>query len=93
VSSSTEGDARLGQLAPVKQGTSKMRNAIMIVAISILTASAAAAEPRDDAKQPRIKILRVRVVKDPVITADMLSPKLTFPQMPVESAVASVETR
>ena len=68
-----------------------MRNAIILVAISILAATAAAG-PRNDAKQPRIKILHIKVVKDPVITADMLSPKLTIPQ-PAESAVASVETR
>jgi hypothetical protein len=70
-----------------------MRNASIMVAISILAAAAYAAAPRDAAKEPRIKMLHVKVVKDPVITADMLSPKLALPQRPAESAVASVETR
>lgn len=64
-----------------------MRAAIL-VAMSVLAATAARAEPRDQ-QAPHITILKVHVVNDPVITADMMSPKLTFPQKPIESAVAS----
>jgi hypothetical protein len=70
-----------------------MRNAIIVVAISMLAAAAYAAVPRHAAKEPHITMLQVKVVKDPVITADMLSPKLTVPQMPAERAVASLERR
>jgi len=68
-----------------------MRNAIVLVAMSVLAAYAAA--PRHATKEPHITMLHVKVVKDPVITADMLSPKLTVPQMPAERAVASLEGR
>jgi hypothetical protein len=68
-----------------------MRNAIVLVAMSVLAAYAAV--PRDAAKEPHITMLHVKGVKDPVITADMLSPKLTVPQMPAERAVASLEGR
>jgi len=71
-----------------------MRHAIIMIAISILTTTAAAAaEPVNDVKGPRIAILRVKVVKNPVITADMLSPKLTIPQVPARNDVAFIEAR
>jgi hypothetical protein len=68
-------------------GRIKMRAAI-VVAMSVLAATAACAEPRDQ-QTPHITMLKVHVLKDPVITADMMSPKLTLPQKPVESAIAS----
>jgi hypothetical protein len=68
-----------------------MRKAIVLVTIAMLAAYAAA--PRDAAKEPHITMLHVKVVKDSVITADMLSPKLTVPQMPAERAMASLEGR
>jgi hypothetical protein len=71
-----------------------MRRAVIMIAISILaTTAAAAVEPVSDVKGPRITILRVKVVKNPVITAEMLSPKLTIYQVPARKDVASIEAR
>lgn len=62
--------------------------AMSIATMSVFAVTAARAEP-GARRTPHITILKVRVVKDPVITADMMSPKLTIPQEPIESAVAS----
>jgi hypothetical protein len=70
-----------------------MRTAIVIAMISVLGVAAGRFEARHDANNVPVKMPRVRVVKDPVITADMLSPKLTRPQGPSESRVASLGTR
>lgn len=70
-----------------------MRTAIVIAMISILGVAVGRFETRKDTNAVPVKILKVRVVKDPVITADMLSPKLTMPQGPAESTVASLDAR
>ncbi len=62
--------------------------AMSIVTMSVLAVTAARAEP-GVRRTAHITILKVHVVKDPVITADMMNPKLTIPQEPVESAIAS----
>jgi hypothetical protein len=70
-----------------------MRIALVIAMVSILGVAAGRFEMHRDAQAVPVKMLRVKVVKDPVITADMLSPKLTVPQQPAESTVASLEAR
>ena len=70
-----------------------MRIALILAMISILGVAVGRFEARKDANAVPIKVLKVRVVKDPIITAEMLSPRLTMPQSPAESAVASLEAR
>ena len=71
-----------------------MRIALILAMISILGVVAVGRlEARKDASAAPIEILKVRVVKDPVITADMLSPRLTMPSAAAESTVASLEAR
>ncbi len=64
-----------------------MRTAIVIAALSILAATVALVGLRDPGR-PHIKVLSVHVVKDPVLTADLLSPEPTVPQKRAESFVA-----
>jgi hypothetical protein len=56
-----------------------MRTAIVIAAVSVLAATAAFVTPRH-AKEPHITMLSVHVVKDPILTAGLLSPEPTVPQ-------------
>jgi hypothetical protein len=70
-----------------------MRTALILAMISILGVAVGRFETRKDANAVPIKLLKVRVVKDPVITADMLSPRLTMPPAAAESTVASLEAR
>ena len=70
-----------------------MRTALILAMISILGVAAGRFEMHKDANVVPVKILKVRVVKDPVITADMLSPKLTMPPAAAESTVASLEAK
>lgn len=56
-----------------------MRTAIVLAAVSVLAATAAFVMPHH-AKEPHIKMLSVRVVKDPILTANLLSPEPTVPQ-------------
>jgi hypothetical protein len=70
-----------------------MRIALVIAMVSILGVAVGRFEMHRDAQAVPVKMLRAKVVKDPVITADMLSPKLTMPQQPAESTVASLEAR
>ena len=56
-----------------------MRTAIVIAAVSVLAVTAALVTPRH-AKEPHIKILSVHVVKDPILSAGLLSPEPTVPQ-------------
>jgi hypothetical protein len=68
-----------------------MRNAIVLAAISVLAAYATV--PRHAAQEPHITMLHVKVVKDPVTTADMLSPQIDRSSNATERAVASLEGR
>jgi hypothetical protein len=70
-----------------------MRIALVIAMVSILGVAAGRFEMHRHSNAVPVKVLKVRVVKDPVITADMLSPKLTMPQGPAESTVASLDVR
>jgi hypothetical protein len=70
-----------------------MRTALILAIISILGIAAVRFEVHKDVSAVPIKVLKVRVVKDPVITADMLSPTLSMPKAPAESTVASLEAK
>lgn len=71
----------------------KTRTALILALISVLGVAAGRFETHKDANTVPVKILSVRVVKDPVIMEDMLSPRLTMPQGPAENTVASLEAR
>jgi hypothetical protein len=62
--------------------------AMSVVTMSVLATAVARAEPRDQ-QTPHITILKVHVVQNPVITPEMMSPRPTIPQKPIESAMAS----
>jgi hypothetical protein len=95
VSGVTEGGASTAHTPLIKnRGGANMRIALILAMISILGVVAVGRlEARKDASALPIEILKVRVVKDPVITADMLSPRLTMPPATTESTVASLEAR
>ena len=67
-----------------------MRIAIILAAISVLGAGTFHSQPRDSLNAVPVKVLKVHVVRDPVITADMFNPK---PVMPIERDVASIDGR
>jgi hypothetical protein len=93
VSGVTEGGHSAAQTEPVKQGGANMRIALILTMISILGVAAGRFEARRDADAVPVEVLKVRVVKDSVITADMLSPRLTMPAAAAEGTVASLEAR
>jgi hypothetical protein len=65
-----------------------MRYAVIIAAVSFLGVAAVAAETLTEYNGLPVKILRVRVDPNPVITADMLNPKPTYPLAPTTMASA-----
>ena len=65
-----------------------MRIAIVVAAISVFAAGTFHSQPRDAMNAVPIKMLKVHVVKDPVIPAELFSPK---PMMPIERDVASID--
>jgi hypothetical protein len=67
-----------------------MRYAVIIAALSFIGVAVASAETLTEYRGLPVKILRVRVDPNPVITADMLNPKPTYLQAPM--TMASVET-
>jgi len=64
-----------------------MRTAIIAAAVSVLAVTAALVVPHH-AKEPNIKVLSVHVVKEPVLTADLLSPEPTVSEKRTQSFVA-----
>jgi hypothetical protein len=67
-----------------------MRIAIVVAAISVLGAATFHSQPRDALKAVPIKVLKVHAVKDPVIQAELFSPK---PMLPIERNVASIDIK
>jgi hypothetical protein len=67
-----------------------MRIAIVVAAISVLGAGTFHSQPRDALNAVPIKVVKVHVVKDPVIPAELFSPK---PMMTIERDVASIDTK